>query len=215
MSGGKIVYAGMSADIIHLSQTNIISRTAELGKLTCNTLADSATVICECPLEMTYKLRRSIIVGFKEIERVSPLEQLNCSSNLLKYRSDFIAHGDNLQNDVKKHAQKAVVDTSPSRGGELFEIPCTRGTSSTRLSHATQGIGATPDIQKNKLRSIQEGTKSRYDPGFFSAPGIKEEQVLTSSRETLAQGEVDGDLCSVGIGEHALLAAIFSTAMLS
>jgi len=77
------------------------------------------------------------------------------------------------------------------------------------------GIGTTPDIQKNKLRSIQEGIKSRYGPSFFSAPGIKEEQVLTSSRETLAQGEVDGDLCSVGIGEHALLAAIFSTAMLS
>lgn len=154
MSDDKIVYVGMSADIIHPGHLNIIRRAAELGKVTVGVLTDSAIASYKRLPYMTYEQRKEIIAALKGVERVVPQEQLDYVPNLLKYRPDYVVHGDDWQEGVQKYVRQAVIDTLATWGGKLVEVPYTRGISSTVLNNAIKGIGTTPDIRRNKLRRL-------------------------------------------------------------
>lgn len=154
MSHDKIVYVGMSADLIHPGHLNIIRRAAELGKVTVGVLTDSAIASYKRLPYMTYEQRKEIIAALKGVERVVPQEQLDYVPNLLKYRPDYVVHGDDWQEGVQKYVRQAVIDTLATWGGTLVEVPYTRGISSTVLNNAIKGIGTTPDIRRNKLRRL-------------------------------------------------------------
>jgi len=154
MPGDKIVYVGMSADIIHPGHLNVIRRAAELGKVTVGVLTDAAVASYKRLPYMTYEQRKEVVASLKGVDRVVPQEQLDYVPNLLKYRPDYVVHGDDWQEGVQKYVRQAVIDTLATWGGELVEVPYTRGISSTQLNHALKGIGTTPDIRRNKLRRL-------------------------------------------------------------
>jgi len=154
MSEDKIVYVGMSADLIHPGHLNIIRRAAELGTVTVGVLTDSAIASYKRLPYMTYEQRKEVIEGLKGVDRVVPQEQLDYVPNLLKYRPDFVVHGDDWQEGVQRYVRQAVIDTLATWGGKLVEVPYTRGISSTQLNHAMKQIGTTPDIRRNKLRRL-------------------------------------------------------------
>jgi len=154
MLDDKIVYVGMSADIIHPGHLNIIRRAAELGKVTVGVLTDSAIASYKRLPYMTYEQRKEIIEGLKGVDRVVPQEQLDYVPNLLKYRPDYVVHGDDWQEGVQKYVRQAVIDTLATWGGQLVEVPYTRGISSTQLNHALKNNGTTPDLRRNKLRRL-------------------------------------------------------------
>ena len=154
MLGDKIVYVGMSADIIHPGHLNIIRRAAELGKVTVGVLTDSAIASYKRLPYMTYEQRKEIIEGLKGVDRVVPQEQLDYVPNLLKYHPDYVVHGDDWQEGVQKYVRQAVIDTLATWGGQLVEVPYTRGISSTQLNHALKNNGTTPDLRRNKLRRL-------------------------------------------------------------
>jgi phosphoenolpyruvate mutase len=154
MPGDKIVYVGMSADIIHPGHLNVIRRASELGKVTVGVLTDAAVASYKRLPYMTYEQRKEVVASLKGVDRVVPQEQLDYVPNLLKYRPDYVVHGDDWREGVQKYVRQAVIDTLATWGGELVEVPYTRGISSTQLNHALKRIGTTPDIRRNKLRRL-------------------------------------------------------------
>ncbi|MFY9194169.1 MAG: phosphoenolpyruvate mutase [Methanoculleus sp.] len=154
MPGGKIVYVGMSADIIHPGHLNVIRRAAELGKVTVGVLTDAAVASYKRLPYMTYEQRKEVVASLKGVDRVVPQEQLDYVPNLLKYRPDYVVHGDDWREGVQKYVRQAVIDTLAIWGGKLVEVPYTKGISSTQLNHALKRIGTTPDIRRNKLRRL-------------------------------------------------------------
>ncbi|WP_292365403.1 MULTISPECIES: isocitrate lyase/phosphoenolpyruvate mutase family protein [unclassified Methanoculleus] len=154
MPGDKIVYVGMSADIIHPGHLNVIRRAAELGKVTVGVLTDAAIASYKRLPYMTFAQRKEVVASLKGVDRVVPQEQLDYVPNLLKYRPDYVVHGDDWQEGVQKYVRQAVIDTLATWGGQLVEIPYTRGISSTQLNHALKNNGTTPDLRRNKLRRL-------------------------------------------------------------
>ena len=154
MLDDKIVYVGMSADIIHPGHLNIIRRAAELGKVTVGVLTDSAIASYKRLPYMTFEQRMEIVASLKGVDQVVPQEQLDYVPNLLKYRPDYVVHGDDWQEGVQKYVRQAVIDTLATWGGQLVEVPYTRGISSTQLNHALKNNGTTPDLRRNKLRRL-------------------------------------------------------------
>ncbi|MDN7013574.1 hypothetical protein FGW20_11130 [Methanoculleus sp. FWC-SCC3] len=63
MSGDKIVYVGMSADIIHSGHLNVIRRAAELGKVTVGVLTDVAVANYKRLPYMTYEQRKEVVAS--------------------------------------------------------------------------------------------------------------------------------------------------------
>ena len=150
----KTVYVGMSADLIHPGHLNVIRRAAELGEVTIGLLTDEAIASYKRMPHMTYDQRKIVMENIKGVARVVPQTTLDYVPNLRQYRPDYVVHGDDWREGVQKKARQSVIETLLEWGGQLVEVPYTKGISSTQLNEAIQEIGTTPDVRRGKLRRL-------------------------------------------------------------
>lgn len=153
-NSGKLVYVGMSADLIHPGHLNIIDKAAELGQVTVGLLTDKAIASYKRLPFMDFEQRRRVVESLKGVSRVVPQETLDYIPNLLLYRPDYVVHGDDWREGVQSRVRQDVLSTLSEWGGELVEVPYTQGISSTQLNRVLKEIGTTPDIRRNKLRRL-------------------------------------------------------------
>lgn len=154
MPDKKIVYVGMSADLVHPGHLNIIRKAVEYGELTIGLLTDEAIASYKRLPHMTYDQRKTVIESIKGVARVVPQTTLDYVPNLKRYRPDYVVHGDDWREGVQKKARESVIEALREWGGQLVEVPYTKGISSTQLNKAMQEIGTTPDVRRSKLRRL-------------------------------------------------------------
>lgn len=150
----KSVYVAMSADLVHPGHLNIIRKAGELGEVTIGLLTDAAIASYKRLPFMSFEQRKEVVENLKGVSRVVAQDTLDYVPNLRQYRPDFVVHGDDWREGVQQDVRRAVVETLAEWGGELVEIPYTKGISSTQLHQAMQEIGTTPDLRRNKLRRL-------------------------------------------------------------
>jgi len=148
------VYIGMSADLVHPGHLNVIRKAAELGEVTVGLLTDQAIASYKRLPYMDFAQRREVVENLKGVHRVVPQETLDYIPNLLKYRPDYVVHGDDWREGVQRRVRENVISTLAEWGGELVEVPYTHGISSTQFNKALKEIGTTPDLRRNKLRRL-------------------------------------------------------------
>ena len=150
----KQVYVAMSADLVHPGHLNIIKKASTLGDLTIGLLTDAAIASYKRLPYMTFEQRREVVENLKGVERVVPQETLDYVPNLRRYRPDYVVHGDDWREGVQRDVRDAVIRTLAEWGGELVEVPYTKGISSSQLNEVLKEIGTTPDMRRNKLRRL-------------------------------------------------------------
>jgi len=156
MSDKKIVYVGMSADIIHPGHLNILEEAFKLGDVIVGLLTDKAIASYKRLPFMTYKERELIVKALKTVNKVVPQETLDYVPNLEMLKPDFVVHGDDWKEGVQSRTRKRVIDTLNQWGGELIEPIYTVGISSTRVHNAIKEIGTTPGRRLSTLRRLIE-----------------------------------------------------------
>ncbi len=150
----KIVYLGMTGDIIHPGLINIISEAAKLGDVMIGLLTDSAIAPHKRLPYLTYDQRRTVIEHIKGVKRVVPQDEWSYVPNLRKYKPDIIIHGDDWQIGPLSLIRKEVFQVMKEIGGEVVEIPYTTGISSSALHDEMNSIGTTPEIRMKTLRRL-------------------------------------------------------------
>jgi phosphoenolpyruvate phosphomutase len=83
---------------------------------------------------------------------VVPQETLDYVPNLRKYRPNYVVHGDDWKEGVQRTTRQLVIDALAEWGGELVEVPYTKGISSTQLNRSLKALGTTPEIRLQSLR---------------------------------------------------------------
>lgn len=154
MSGNKIVYVGMSADLIHPGHLNIIKEAAKLGDLYIGLLTDKAIASYKRLPYLAFEQRKAIIEALKGVVKVIPQETLDYRPNLEKLKPDFVVHGDDWKEGVQRQTRQQVIDTLAKWGGQLVEVAYTEGISSTKLNTAVREVGTTPEIRRARLRRL-------------------------------------------------------------
>ena len=154
MSQNKTVYVGMSADLVHPGHLNIIKHAAELGDVTVGLLTDAAIASYKRLPYMAFEQRKEVIEAIKGVARVVPQETLDYVPNLREYKPDYVVHGDDWREGVQSKVRQSVIDALAEWGGELVEVPYTKGISSTQLNKALKEIGTTPDVRRSKMRRL-------------------------------------------------------------
>jgi phosphoenolpyruvate phosphomutase len=144
----------MSADLVHPGHLNIIRRAAELGAVTIGLLTDAAIASYKRLPFMAFEQRKEVVESLKGVDRVVAQETLDYVPNLRRYRPDVVVHGDDWREGVQRNVRQAVIEALAEWGGELVEIPYTKGISSTQLNQALKELGTTPDLRRNKLRRL-------------------------------------------------------------
>lgn len=144
----------MSADIIHSGHINIIKKASELGQLTVGVLTDTAVASYKRLPYMNFEQRKEIVSSLKGVSSVIAQKTLDYAPNLLELKPDYVVHGDDWKEGVQKAVRASVIETISKWGGEVIDIPYTKGISSTSLNKMIKEIGTTPDIRRGLLRRL-------------------------------------------------------------
>lgn len=148
------VYIGMTIDILHHGHINIIERAREYGDVVIGLLTDAAVADHKRLPYLSYEHRKKIVKNITGVSRVVPQEEWDYAPNIRRYRPDFMVHGDDwLEGPLAPYRQKAL-EALAEVGGQLIEIPYTKGVSSQALVSNLQRLGTTPEIRKHTLKRL-------------------------------------------------------------
>ncbi len=150
----KVVYVGMSADLVHPGHMNILKKASAYGGVTVGLLTDEAIASYKRLPYMTYEQRKLVIENIKGVEKVIPQTTLSYTKNLEALKPDFVVHGDDWKEGVQQKTRQNVIDTLAQWGGKLVEVSYTEGISSSKLNHSLKEIGITPNIRQERLRRL-------------------------------------------------------------
>lgn len=150
----KTVYLGMIGDIMHPGLINIIEQGAKYGELTIGLFTDKAIATNKRLPYLTYDQRKRVVENIKGVSKIVPQDEWSYIPNLLKYKPDYIIHGDDWKEGSEARLRAEVIETMKQIGGELIEIPYTQGINSSELDKEIKAIGTTPEIRLKTLRRL-------------------------------------------------------------
>lgn len=154
MEPQKIVYVGMSADMIHPGHLNIIHEACKLGSVTVGVLTDAAIASYKRLPYLNYEQRAEIVSNIKGVDRVVPQTTLDYVPNLRELKPDYVVHGDDWKEGVQAKTRQRIIEAMAEWGGKVIDIPYTQGISSTAMNQRLKEIGTTPEIRLKRLRRL-------------------------------------------------------------
>ena len=150
----KNIYLGMTGDIIHPGLINIINEASKYGNVIIGLLTDKAIATHKRLPYLTFEQRKKVVESIKGVSQVVPQEEWSYVDNLRKYKPDFIIHGDDWQTGPLRKIRDQVYEVVKEFGGQVIEIPYTKGINSSALDKEIKSIGTTPDIRLKSLRRL-------------------------------------------------------------
>jgi len=150
----KKVYLGMVADIMHPGLINIINEGAKYGDLIIGLFTDKAIATHSRLPYLTYEQREIVVRSIQGVTDVVPQDDWSYVPNLVKYKPDFIIHGDDWKEGPSKYIRDEVFKVMEAMGGQVIEIPYTHGISSSGLAKELESLGTTPEARMKTLRRL-------------------------------------------------------------
>tara|TARA_A100001015_G_scaffold298098_1_gene380393 strand:- start:2294 stop:3592 length:1299 start_codon:yes stop_codon:yes gene_type:complete len=156
MKKKKLVYVGLSADILHEGHINILKLANKLGDVTVGLLTDKAIASYKKIPHLSYKQREIVLKNIKFVKKVIPQKTLDYRPNLQIVKPNFVVHGDDWKIGVQKQVRLNVIKTLRKWGGRLIEPKYTKNISSSLIKKNILKVGTSPDTRKSKLRRLIE-----------------------------------------------------------
>ena len=144
----------MIGDIMHPGLINIINEGAKYGDVMIGLYTDKAIATHKRLPYLTYEQRKNVIENIKGVSSVVPQDDWSYVPNLVKYKPDYIIHGDDWLYGPDKYIRDEVFKVMEAMGGEVIEIPYTKGISATGLKEAIESLGVTPQARLSSLRRL-------------------------------------------------------------
>ena len=152
----KTVYLGMIADIMHPGLINIINEGAKYGDLIIGLFTDKAIAQHKRLPYLTYEQRKNVVENIKGVSQVVPQNEWSYTANLRQLKPDYMIHGDDWQQGPDQELRAEAINVMKEWGGEVIEIPYTKGIESSSLDKEIKKIGTTPDVRLKSLRRLIE-----------------------------------------------------------
>ena len=150
----KKVYLGMIGDIMHPGYINIINEGTKYGEVIIGLFTDKAIANHRKLPYLTWEQRKTVIEQIKGVSEVVAQEDWNYVPNLLKYKPDYIIHGDDWQYGPEKFIRDEVYKVMEKLGGEVIEIPYTKNVSASAIKEEIDSLGVTPQMRLSSLRRL-------------------------------------------------------------
>ncbi len=150
----KKVYLGMIADIMHPGLINIINEGAKYGDVIIGLYTDKAIATHKRLPYLTYEQRETVVRSIHGVSDVVPQDDWSYVPNLVKYKPDYIIHGDDWLEGPDKYIRDEVFKVMEGLGGKVIEIPYTKGITSSGLAEEFESLGTTPQARLKSLRRL-------------------------------------------------------------
>ena len=150
----KKVYLGMIGDIMHPGLINIINEGAKYGDVMIGLFTDKAIATHKRLPYLTYEQRKNVIENIKGVSEIVPQDEWSYIPNLMKYKPNYIIHGDDWLVGPDKYIRDEVFKLMEKQGGQVIEIPYTKGITSSGLASEIAALGTTPEARMKSLRRL-------------------------------------------------------------
>ena len=144
----------MIADIMHPGLINIINEGAKYGDVVIGLFTDKAIATHKRLPYLTYEQRETVVRSIHGVSDVVPQDDWSYVPNLVKYRPDYIIHGDDWLVGPDKYIRDEVFKVMEAMGGKVIEIPYTKGITSSGLAQELESLGTTPQARMQSLRRL-------------------------------------------------------------
>ncbi len=150
----KIVYIAFSSDFITPGHLEIIKKAKELGYVILGLLTDKAVASYRQLPYFKFSIRMSIYQGLKGIDEIVTQDSIDYTNNLLKYKPNYVVHGDDWREGIQKNIRSKVIEVLKLWGGELIEIPYSKNFDSSVINNKMLGQNKTADFRRPILRKM-------------------------------------------------------------
>ena len=150
----KIVYVGLSADILHRGHINILKIASSYGSVCVGLLTDQAIASYKNIPYLDYEKRKVVLENIKYVKKVIPQKTLDYVQNLELIRPDYVVHGDDWKSGVQKETRKRVVKTLKKWSGKLIEPKYTKNISSSSIKKEMENNIYSPANRISRLKRL-------------------------------------------------------------
>jgi len=152
----KIVYVGLSADILHKGHINILKIANSYGDVYVGLLTDKAIASYKNIPHLDYEKRKVVLENIKYVKKVIPQKTLDYVQNLEIIKPDYVVHGDDWKKGIQKETRKRVIKTLKKWSGKLIEPKYTKNISSTLIKKEMSNIFSLPENRVSKLKRLMQ-----------------------------------------------------------
>jgi len=139
---------------MHPGLINIINEGAKYGDVIIGLFTDKAIATHKRLPYLTYEQRETVVRSINGVADVVPQDDWSYVPNLVKYKPDYIIHGDDWLEGPDKYIRDEVFKVMESLGGKVIEIPYTKGITSSGLAEELESLGTTPQARLKSLRRL-------------------------------------------------------------
>ena len=150
----KLVYVGLSADILHAGHINILKIANSYGDVIVGLLTDEAIASYKKIPYLDYKKRKIVIENIKYVKKVIPQKTLDYVENLELIKPNFVVHGNDWKSGIQKKTRERVVKTLKKWSGKLIEPKYTKNISSTLIKSKITDIISSPQNRVSRLKRL-------------------------------------------------------------
>ncbi len=150
----KIVYVGLSADILHKGHINILKIASSYGSVCVGLLTDQAIASYKNIPYLDYEKRKVVLENIKYVKKVIPQKTLDYVQNLELIRPDYVVHGDDWKSGVQKETRKRVLKTLKKWSGKLIEPKYTKNISSSSIKKEMENSIYSPANRISRLKRL-------------------------------------------------------------
>ena len=144
----------MIGDIMHPGLINIINEATKYGNVMIGLYTDKAIATHKRLPYLTYEQRKQVIENIRGVSSIVPQDDWSYVPNLVKYKPDYIIHGDDWLEGPDKYIRDEVFKVMEGLGGKVIEIPYTKGITSSGLAEELESLGTTPQARLKSLRRL-------------------------------------------------------------
>ena len=150
----KTVYTCFTTDVLHEGHMNIIKEAKKYGRLIAGVMSDEALVKFDRFPTISFEMRKQMLDGIAEIDEIVDQKSVSYRENLLKYRPDYVVHGDNWKDNEQKSVREEVIEILKEWGGTLIEVPYTRNEGVKRIDNRMREKLSMPEFRRKRLKQL-------------------------------------------------------------
>ena len=149
----KIVYIGLSADILHEGHINILKIASSYGDVVVGLLTDEAIASYKNIPYLNFKQRKVVLENLRYVKKVIPQKTLDYVDNLNIVRPNYVVHGDDWKTGIQKKTRDKVLKALKKWSGILIEPKYTKNISSTIIKNKISEV-LSPENRVSRLKRL-------------------------------------------------------------